>query len=66
MTRRILLLAAGLVACGDTKQPGDTVDGFGARMRGVDKPTDLFRILNEIKDDGVLPAPGQKVKIVAE
>ena len=49
-----------------TVQAGDTVDGFGARMRGVDNPTELFRILNDIKDDGALPAPGQKVKIVAE
>ena len=45
---------------------GDTVESCGQRMRGVDRPVDLFRILNDIKPGAGLPPPGEKVKIVAE
>lgn len=49
-----------------TVTAGDTVDSLAARMRGVDRPGDLFRVLNDIKPGGSLPSPGEKVKIVAE
>lgn len=45
---------------------GDTVASMSARMRGVDRPEDLFRILNDIPANGPLPAAGQKVKIVSD
>ena len=49
-----------------TVQPGDTVASMAARMSALDRPDDLFRILNDIPADGPLPAAGQKVKIVSE
>ncbi|MCX5514066.1 metalloprotease [Kaistia algarum] len=49
-----------------TVAPGDTVQSVAARMRGVDRPLDLFQVLNDIKPGAGLPAVGQKVKIVAE
>ncbi|MCX5494644.1 M48 family metalloprotease [Kaistia dalseonensis] len=47
-----------------TVQPGDTVDTMAARMQGVDRPRDLFLVLNDIKPGAGLPAIGEKVKIV--
>ena len=49
-----------------TIQAGDTVASLTARMHGVDRPQDLFLILNDIKPGAGLPAVGEKVKIVAE
>ncbi len=49
-----------------TVQPGDSIASLSARMHGVERPQDLFLILNDIKPDAGLPAVGEKVKIVAE
>ncbi|HWJ74944.1 MAG TPA: M48 family metalloprotease [Kaistia sp.] len=49
-----------------TVQPGDTIASMTARMRGVERPEDLFLILNDIKPGAGLPAVGEKVKIVGE
>jgi predicted Zn-dependent protease len=46
-------------------QAGDTEDTLARRMRGVERPRDLFRILNGL-DAGVVLAPGMMVKYVAE
>ena len=44
---------------------GDSEDSLVARMRGVEKPRELFRILNDLAPNASL-APGSKVKIVSE
>ncbi|MBB3931455.1 putative Zn-dependent protease [Kaistia hirudinis] len=49
-----------------TVAQGDTVESLAGRMRGVDRPLDLFRVLNDIKPGASLPAVGEKVKIIAE
>ncbi len=49
-----------------TIQAGDTIASMAARMRGVERPEDLFLILNDIKPGAGLPAVGEKVKIVGE
>ncbi|HMN86085.1 MAG TPA: M48 family metalloprotease [Bauldia sp.] len=48
-----------------TVAPGDTVDSLSRRMRSVDRPQQLFRIINGLAD-GTAPQPGTKVKIVAD
>jgi len=42
---------------------GDTVDSLARRMDGVDRPADLLRVLNDLKD-GALPPAGDKIKII--
>ena len=42
---------------------GDSVETFARRMRGVDRPLELFRVLNDLEPDARL-VPGSKVKIV--
>ena len=42
---------------------GDSVEAFARRMRGVDRPLELFRVLNDLEPDARL-VPGSKVKIV--
>ncbi len=42
---------------------GDTEATLARRMSGVDRPRDLFRVLNDL-DPGARIAPGTKVKIV--
>jgi predicted Zn-dependent protease len=44
---------------------GDSEDSLVSRMRGVDRPRELFRILNELAPSAQL-APGSKVKIVSD
>lgn len=48
-----------------TVKSGDTVDSLARNMEGVDRPTDLFRVLNDIKGNA-LPAPGSKVKVIGD
>lgn len=48
-----------------TVRSGDTVDSLARQMNGVDRPTDLFRVLNNIKGN-TLPPAGDKVKIVSD
>lgn len=43
--------------------PGDTVESLATRMRGVDAPIALFRVLNGL-EDGEQPAVGSRVKLV--
>jgi predicted Zn-dependent protease len=45
--------------------PGDTPQTFARRMRGVDRPLELFRALNDLNPGDKLRA-GTEVKIVAE
>jgi predicted Zn-dependent protease len=48
-----------------TIAPGDTVASLAARMRGVERKVDLFRLLNAVAPGSSL-TPGQKVKIVTD
>ncbi len=48
-----------------TAQAGDTQDSVAAKMRGVDRPRELFRVLNELKP-GEAIVPGTKLKIVTD
>jgi len=48
-----------------TVKPGDTHLSLARTMRGVDRPLELFRALNDFEPNTMLPA-GAKVKIVAE
>ncbi|BCP55281.1 metalloprotease [Kaistia sp. 32K] len=48
-----------------TVRPGDTVDSLARRMNGVDRPTDLFRVLNDLKDGAPLK-PGDTLKIISD
>jgi predicted Zn-dependent protease len=48
-----------------TARAGDTEDSLAARMSGVDRPRDLFRVLNHVSP-GTPIAPGTKVKIVTD
>ena len=48
-----------------TARPGDTADSLARQMRGVDRPRELFRVLNGI-GPGAAIAPGTKVKIVSD
>ncbi len=48
-----------------TARPGDTEETLARRMRGVDRPRELFRALNNIDPGARIPA-GTKVKIVAD
>lgn len=48
-----------------TVAPGDTVISLAARMKGVERKVDLFRLLNAIPSGSVV-SPGQKVKIVSD
>jgi predicted Zn-dependent protease len=48
-----------------TVRPGDNQRSLARRMRGVDRPLELFRALNDLKASDALP-PGTKVKIVSE
>ncbi len=48
-----------------TAQAGDTQDSIAARMSGVDRPRELFRVLNELTP-GAAIAPGTKLKIVTD
>jgi predicted Zn-dependent protease len=46
-----------------TAAPGDTDAIIARRMHGVDRPLDLFRVLNDLQP-GVAIQPGTKLKIV--
>ncbi|PHR22403.1 MAG: metalloprotease [Hoeflea sp.] len=48
-----------------TVAPGDTVASLAARMRGVERRVELFKLLNAISS-GTTLTPGQKVKIVSD
>jgi predicted Zn-dependent protease len=48
-----------------TAKAGDTDQSLGRRMRGVEKPLELFRALNEIEPGAKLQA-GRQVKIVED
>jgi predicted Zn-dependent protease len=48
-----------------TAAPGDTVASLAARMKGVERKLELFRLLNAIPPGSVV-TPGQKVKIVSD
>lgn len=48
-----------------TVAPGDTVVSLAARMKGVERKVELFRLLNAIPSGSVL-SPGQKVKVVSD
>ena len=48
-----------------TARPGDTQDSLAARMSGVDRPRELFRVLNHLSP-GAPIAAGTKVKIVTD
>jgi predicted Zn-dependent protease len=48
-----------------TAAAGDNEDSFARRMRGVERPRELFRALNDL-NPGERIAPGTKVKIVAD
>lgn len=48
-----------------TARAGDTQDSLAARMSGVDRPRELFRVLNELTP-GAPIAAGTKVKIVTD
>jgi predicted Zn-dependent protease len=46
-------------------KPGDSEHSLARKMRGVDRPLELFRTLNDLRPGEVLPV-GTKVKIVAD
>jgi predicted Zn-dependent protease len=46
-------------------KPGDSEQSLARRMRGVDRPLELFRTLNDLRPGEVLPV-GTKVKIVED
>lgn len=48
-----------------TVAPGDTAERIGMRMAMMDRPVELFRVLNGL-GPADQPAPGSKVKIVSE
>ena len=48
-----------------TVRPGETIGTLAAQMRGVDRPLELFRLLNGIRTGGGVSA-GDKVKIVTD
>lgn len=48
-----------------TIRPGDSHVSLARRMRGVDRPLDLFRALNDLNAGEPLPA-GMKVKIISD
>jgi predicted Zn-dependent protease len=48
-----------------TVRPGETAQGIARRMRGVDRPLELFLALNDLKQGQPLAA-GTKVKIVSD
>jgi len=48
-----------------TVRPGETVGSLAARMVGVERPLELFRILNGLGPGGTVSA-GNKVKIVTD
>ncbi|MCK5934707.1 MAG: M48 family metalloprotease [Fulvimarina manganoxydans] len=48
-----------------TARSGDTVDSISRKMVGVDRPRDLFRLLNEMEPSESV-TPGMRYKIVAE
>jgi predicted Zn-dependent protease len=48
-----------------TVKPGDSEQSLARKMRGVDRPLELFRTLNDLRSGEVLPA-GTKVKIVED
>ena len=48
-----------------TARPAIPRDSLAARMSGVDRPRELFRVLNHIAP-GTPIAPGTKVKIVTD
>ena len=49
----------------ETAEPGDTVDGFAARMRVPDGGRDLFVVLNGLEPDAVA-RPGERYKVVVD
>jgi predicted Zn-dependent protease len=46
-------------------KPGDSEQSLARKMRGVDRPLELFRTLNDLRPGEVLPV-GTKVKIVED
>lgn len=48
-----------------TVTPGDTAESLGRRMAALDRPVELFRVLNGL-GPADQPAVGAKVKIIAE
>jgi predicted Zn-dependent protease len=48
-----------------TVKPGDSEQSLARKMRGVDRPLELFRTLNDLRSGEVLPV-GTKVKIVQD
>lgn len=48
-----------------TISQGDTVGSLAARMRGVDRKVELFRLINALPPGATL-SPGRKVKIVSD
>ena len=48
-----------------TVQPGETLASLAARMRGVDRKVELFRLLNAL-GPGASPSAGTRVKIVTD
>lgn len=46
-------------------RPGDSHSSLARRMRGVDRPLELFRVLNDLKAGEPLPS-GTKVKIISD
>ena len=48
-----------------TVKPGDSEQSLARKMRGVDRPLELFRTLNDLRSGEVLPV-GTKVKIVED
>ena len=48
-----------------TARAGDTDETLAARMSGVDRPRELFRVLNHVAP-GTSIAPGTKIKIVTD
>ncbi|SFQ46542.1 Putative Zn-dependent protease [Nitratireductor indicus] len=48
-----------------TVQPGETLGSLAARMKGVDRKVELFRLLNALGPGGT-PSVGTKVKIITD
>jgi predicted Zn-dependent protease len=48
-----------------TVKPGDSEQSLARKMRGVDRPLELFRTLNDLRSGEVLPV-GTKVKIIED